>query len=59
MDDRQSDDCIVLMKESNYSGGKAVMQSDIKKHRLYTGIGENYGNETGENIRNFNKETKY
>ena len=27
---RQSDDCIVPMKESNVFGGKAVMQSHIK-----------------------------
>lgn len=31
MGSRQSDDCIVLMKEGNASGGKAVMQSNIKR----------------------------
>ena len=31
MDCRQSDDCIVLRKEGNASGGKAVMQNNIKR----------------------------
>ena len=31
MGSRQSDDCIVLVKEGNASGGKAVMQDDIKR----------------------------